>query len=1253
VEYTSPLAIPCTVQVADMNRAITITSAMQWNDHVTAQTAAPHGLTTADYIYLEGSGAWNGWHPIISVPSSTTFILSGAADGGSSGGNVGVLVNDVNPALFTGANQDSRAGGVSNVSAGVARSFVVGKRSADIALDGNRYSRALQAYSRHHLTLTCGVQSLDQEFQTANIQPGDTHNEGPPVDYNNPGQYAYPTIQWNNSAQTLIDPLSGLRSKRATAPQGTPSTTQNFVTAIDSQSVWLNPSGPLTKAGGAASFTPPCFSGTCPLFLRADNLSIPGGATYTVTGSSLDWVTVSINQASISGQCSGDDCKIVACLTANGVSCGSANQEVTLYSTPATLTLGTGNLMDLWQASGPPAISRVDASLASGTVNYSSATKQLSLVSGNVFNIKWGAGSQVTIAGAPYSIASVQNERLLTLASGPASNLSGVPYSANNFGVLVWKKTGSLNRISLGYATYLYGSSTMPSWPAASINDCSSAVIVGGVQGYNCFINNEIYWLAADGSDVRDLGLVGLWYFGADEWSQGAQCGASNQPSQFDPQNGDIWYCIATPYFQYNRPSIVQAHYMGPHTQYTPGQQIPDCANNGGAQPCIQFSLMQPSGTDLAATAPPFNPGLRASNFVPGYYFMGGISSDGDMLIYTNNTGQDSLGWLFIYTLGDRTPTGTTMNSLRIIAAASTYQKAPLSYCTIHFVAVPDDGWAGIYSNDYYSYAGATGTYTMTMTSAALNANAGAPGGPSNCPANPLGVTGPVCTTVTVNGPPTRSSDGSVLQPLQVGDVMVIGGEYLRVVYIASPTQFIAQRGYTGTIGSPAGTTLTMACGTRNTNNAKFGLWDYRIDPYGANLNYATIGSDPSMVNAHNYIGGGVFVASASHDALGDSLCPLSDGGDCYQVRLGDLVTASTGLVSSVPYNPPFAGTLGLGGPLDVDSHPGPCFASLCIDGRPMVGGGAGYPGIAATLGSPASPFVNLSGQLWKLSGAQSQLHRKELNTIAYVGPWPLVDVSGPSSKIGTTSQDSFKYCYAANAGECASGSAVGDLYVNAPYVDYPYCYFPGIAVLQDDTISICIADLGAHTGNMVEFSVATTDLTGTEVRRLGPTYAKWNQFDVFWNGFVSPNLRMMGTNVRWFDRVRSDDILTVLPPFPVTDGIERTTFVPLSVPAHPSSGLNITGAVVEFGYLENGPAAAYYCTTRREACLATSSAVNAAIPFSYAHTESYTPEPCGASGCTITIPALSRHALYFRVMYFNNLGQVVDYDSPHVVLAP
>ena len=1174
-------------------------------------------------------------------------------------------MDDVNPSLFSGADQDSRPGniatgqqptsGQSQAHAqieGLSRTFVVGKRIAEIALDGNRYSRALQTYSRHHFTLTCGTQTYDQEFRTANIPAGDTRSEGPPVDRSHPGQYSYPTIQWSNAAQALIDPATGLRSRRATALQDSASPAQAFVTAIDPQSAWQNASAPLTNTGGAASYSGPCVSGFCPLFLRADNFTIPGGPTYAANLSSLDWVTVSMGQASLSGVCSGEDCKVEACLTVDGIDCASSTLEAVLSTTPANFTYGSGNLMDLWQGSGPPQISRVDVSQASGTVNYSAAQKQVSVAGGSPFNVKWKAGSAITMAGSQYTIASVQNEQLLTLESGPNSDLSGVPYSANNFGVLLWKKTPSSNRISIGYTTFTYGTSPMPTWTPANTIPCSTVVTVGGVPGYNCFFESELFWLAADGSDVRDLGVAAFTYFGGGEWSQGGACGSSSQSSPFDPQNGDVWYCLAYPYFDYNRASVVQMRYMGPHTQYVPGKQLPDCAANGGVQPCLQVTLMQPNKADsINSTAPNFNPALNASGFVPCCYQWIGISGDGDLAIGVSNNGQDSDGWFFIYTLGDRTPTGTTPNSFRIVAAGSSYLTAPESYCSYHSATLPDSGWIGIYNNNL-SNSGPKFTFQMTMTSAALNMTPGAPGGLSACPQNPLGASGQACTVITVTGQPTAQA-GGISQKLQVGDLIQMESETLRVVSIDSPTQFTVQRGYNTTAGTHTTFTLTMSCGTLNAWHQLIGLWNYRNDPYATNPNLTTILNDPQASGGHNFIGGGVYVMSNSTDGLGESVCPIEVGGDCYQVRRGNLHTASqTSQQFAVTYSPPFAGKMGIGGPNVVDSHPGPCFNGVCLDGRPYTGGGSAYPSGISSLGSANAPFQLVSGQLWKLPAAQVQLNRKYLPTIAYAGRFPLVDVSGPASVLGAGAADSNKYCVAVASGECYSGSAPGDLFVNAPYVHYPYCYYPGIARQDDDTFSLCFGDMGAYTANLVQFSIANTDLVGSSTRRLGSNYAKWNQFDVFWNGFMSPNLALLGSQVRWLDGVRTDDLMTVLPPFPDPDGVTRNTFVPVPVKLSPPATLPVQSAIVEFGYVENGDAGNYYCTSRQETCVATAATVNLANPFTFQQSEGFTGQPCNG-GCTIAIPALPQRALYYRWKYLGAGGQVLEVSQNHVVLTP
>ncbi len=115
----------------------------------------------------------------------------------------------------------------------------------------------------------------------------------------------------------------------------------------------------------------------------------------------------------------------------------------------------------------------------------------------------------------------------------------------------------------------------------------------------------------------------------------------------------------------------------------------------------------------------------------------------------------------------------------------------------------------------------------------------------------------------------------------------------------------------------------------------------------------------------------------------------------------------------------------------NVQSHPaGPGWnapstnSSYFLDGRPFNGG--------PLSGSPSTPATPVSGSLWKFSGAQLlQLHRKLAATLATSGYKGLIDVSSPATGniIGGTAADNYKYCVANVAGECVTGSAVGDVY--------------------------------------------------------------------------------------------------------------------------------------------------------------------------------------------------------------------------------
>ena len=135
----------------------------------------------------------------------------------SEGTSFTALVNDVNPALFPGSQQDNRAGAV--MTNGSDRYFVAGTRAAARAADQKYYSRALQADTDHWVGVTCGqVAERSATFRTQNPPLGNTYPEFPQFDAASFGNRATPTIDFLDKSKSYIDPLSGLLIKRVSDP---------------------------------------------------------------------------------------------------------------------------------------------------------------------------------------------------------------------------------------------------------------------------------------------------------------------------------------------------------------------------------------------------------------------------------------------------------------------------------------------------------------------------------------------------------------------------------------------------------------------------------------------------------------------------------------------------------------------------------------------------------------------------------------------------------------------------------------------------------------------------------------------------------------------------------------------------------------------------------------------------------------------------------------------------------------------------
>ncbi len=475
----------------------------------------------------------------------------------------------------------------------------------------------------------------------------------------------------------------------------------------------------------------------------------------------------------------------------------------------------------------------------------------------------------------------------------------------------------------------------------------------------------------------------------------------------------------------------------------------------------------------------------------------------------------------------------------------------------------------------------------------------------------------PTDTTVHVSGEPACVSCGpdTSVPPARVGDWFQIGSEVVQITVKVSPTQWTITRAQKGSIAAShtSGATPTIYC------DGTLIFWKFLDDPHG------TDATNTSWVQDFEWN------AVAGHnDATTGQM--ISEAGDGWVTRAGDLLTQvgqpPTALITSAAG---FAGAAAN------------CYGNACRK-HPSVGPPSSdwmsdfqlWDFAGTKNGLPT--MTNISGQLYRLiDTVGSGLNPKQLAIAAAVGanyqgsgnPHALLDVSGPSCSIGTTSADNYKVGIVNAANECRAGSVKGEVYLNVPGS-------PGLTC--DGGTQVCVANFSSLANGAVQLSV---DGTKRRVITGGLTgLRKTNDYPTAKTLADGSYLLFAYGDIQRYPP--SQILMAKLPPFTVNDGVVRSTFARAPVLVTAPAGLGIQTAAIEFGYLEFGAVAQHYCTSRAEACVATSSTVTDSDPFHFQTTDTYTRAACAAS-CTITLPVLPGHIAYYQVKFYGAGGAFVQ----------
>ncbi len=1075
-----------------------------------------------------------------------------------------------------------------------------------------------------------------------------------------------PWISPTDPSQIIVDPHTGASLQRLTLASDITGQQGLVFSTPTSASGWNGPA----NIGSASSFASVSGSTAAIFVPDADAIVAGNGGTHGSSnasgyGAGLNALNVSLNAWCSTSSCataSADDRALQVAVSVDGGITAATNWRdiVTNY---CYSNCGAANVVSIggttpWLADwlSTPLPSFDITQLAERTGTFSAQGTIVTWTGNSYFPVFLSPGAVISLNGVPNTIAAVNTERQITL-SAPATSASGT-WSIQPFGLLIHRKTSSANVIQAQSLSATLTYSLPPAWDQAGTAQgnvsCSPVSVAGPTgMGVHCWVNPGLYWLNTTTGQRTFLGVAKLPYNPAspDGWNS-AWC----QSVLWDAADGNKAICYASS-FGY----LVSMEYSGGNNDVgsedwtTP---LTWCSGNGGGSspPCWNFTnAAAPSqGRDLVSQFKAWSPATAAYAAQYGVAVNFGTVEGSELEFQirpANGNVNNTLAWTAIYD-----PAQAQFLAIALPTRwAGLHGASPSGYAG--WAIIQSEGWQGPVSG---SDVDGNGPY-MTLLAAGLPSTT-----TSACPAYdpttnipqaewPLGN---VCATLSTSGQPydptpgpseppgsahIGNQSGYYMYPLQPGDKfcmapagssywnanigrcpeMYQGGEFMRVLEVNGDTSVTVQRGYFG----PASGSATTAAPFQNWNSGDWAMmipsacltgWQgWGCANVGAMWNYAVYPNDP--VVGMSWTGG----TGSGHSIAGDGwaiqavtslISPFDgDGYWAYNITAGSTPTTTSASVWA-PLNAPFSGYLGEGSPNAVDSHPSAVQPTFFLDARPFLGDGG------------LTSCTAVTGQLLKCTS--SRLRRKYLPTLAIAGSAELQDVSGPSSAIGGSRADSYKYCVAVAAGECYPGSAPGDLFVNSGLSSQTGCSPMGVGNIDADLTSVCVADNGSYTSGITQNQLQSSLFdqmppSGAATRVITQALSRYFWTDQFWNAKSTPDGSWALIHTRWAG-LRDEAFVVRMPPIAGSSTVV-SGYVPVAVAVPPAAW-----ARVRFGYNTS-----FQCSSDGDACL------TGGQPWSYAR-ENPAPSAC-ASGCTINVPAIPGRVLYYRIEQTDASGNLVS----------